>query len=104
MEIADVVSALAAHPLSVGLLAVVLLVSTAVNERTASMGEQQLAQLERERPRVAGLLYLCRGLAPVVHWLLRGVLLVLAPSLAAKVFGAGALPPAAAPGSGDGAS
>jgi hypothetical protein len=88
-DLSELFAALAGEHWSVALLAVALLVATAVNERTSGLGAEQLRQLEAERPRLAGLIYLCRGGGVVLHWLARGVLLLVAPGLARSWLGAG---------------
>lgn len=71
----------AAHPYLLLVLAGALVLTSAVNAATNRISEEQLRALERDAPRQAGAIWLFRGAGGVVHWIARGLVLLVAPSL-----------------------
>lgn len=71
----------AAHPYLLLALAGALLVTSAVNATTNKISEEQLRAMERDQPRHAGAIWLMRGAGGVLHWIARGLVLLVAPSL-----------------------
>lgn len=71
----------AAHPYLLLVLAGALVITSAVNAATNRISEEQLRAMERDAPRSAGAVWLFRGAGGVVHWIARGVVLLVAPSL-----------------------
>ena len=71
----------AAHPYLLLVLAGALLVTSAINATTNKISEEQLRAMERDQPRQAGLIWLTRGAGGILHWIARGIVLLVAPSL-----------------------
>lgn len=70
---------LAEHPRIITLAGLALLLVNAINVRTSRVSPVEMARLEEDAPRRAGLLWITRGLGQMAAWVLRGFLLVVAP-------------------------
>jgi hypothetical protein len=70
---------LAEHPRLITLAGLALLLVNTVNARTSRVSPVEMARLEEDAPRRAGLLWITRGLGQMAAWVLRGFLLVVAP-------------------------